>query len=63
MLFFFCVKQADNLSHESLIRRAASVVTDSSSTFLSQTTLALIDALTDYSKVGIQHVKHLIHII
>ncbi|XP_026220038.1 diablo homolog, mitochondrial-like isoform X2 [Anabas testudineus] len=42
--------QAENLSHESLIRRAASVVTDSSSTFLSQTTLALIDALTDYSK-------------
>ncbi|XP_044059220.1 diablo, IAP-binding mitochondrial protein a isoform X2 [Siniperca chuatsi] len=43
-------KQVENLSHESLIRRAASVVTDSSSTFLSQTTLALIDALTDYSK-------------
>ncbi|KAI3353669.1 hypothetical protein L3Q82_004914 [Scortum barcoo] len=43
-------QQVENLSHESLIRRAASVVTDSSSTFLSRTTLALIDALTDYSK-------------
>uniref|UniRef100_A0A3Q1FFE9 Direct IAP-binding protein with low pI n=1 Tax=Acanthochromis polyacanthus TaxID=80966 RepID=A0A3Q1FFE9_9TELE len=42
--------QVENLSHDSLIRRAASVVTDSSSTFLSQATLALIDALTDYSK-------------
>ncbi|XP_026155149.1 diablo homolog, mitochondrial [Mastacembelus armatus] len=44
------VKQVDNLSHDSLIRRAASLVTDSSSTFLSQTTLALIDAITEYSK-------------
>ncbi|XP_037533987.1 diablo homolog, mitochondrial [Nematolebias whitei] len=43
-------KQADDLSHDSLVRRAASLVTDSSSTFLSQTTLALIDAITDYSK-------------
>ncbi|GLD53448.1 diablo homolog, mitochondrial [Lates japonicus] len=43
-------KQVDNLSHDSLIRRAASLVTDSSSTFLSQTTLALIDAITEYSK-------------
>ncbi|XP_039985922.1 diablo homolog, mitochondrial-like isoform X2 [Xiphias gladius] len=43
-------QQVESLSHDSLIRRAASVVTDSSSTFLSQTTLALIDALTDYSK-------------
>nr|XP_020444283.1 diablo homolog, mitochondrial-like isoform X2 [Monopterus albus] len=43
-------QQEETLSHDSLIRRAASVVTDSSSTFLSQTTLALIDALTDYSK-------------
>uniref|UniRef100_A0A4W6DRQ5 Direct IAP-binding protein with low pI n=1 Tax=Lates calcarifer TaxID=8187 RepID=A0A4W6DRQ5_LATCA len=42
--------QVDNLSHDSLIRRAASLVTDSSSTFLSQTTLALIDAITEYSK-------------
>ncbi|XP_042342824.1 diablo homolog, mitochondrial-like isoform X2 [Plectropomus leopardus] len=43
-------QQFENLSHDSLIRRAASVVTDSSSTFLSQTSLALINALTDYSK-------------
>ncbi|KAM7412848.1 hypothetical protein PAMA_020301 [Pampus argenteus] len=43
-------QQVENLSHDSLIKRAASVVTDSSSTFLSQTTLALIDAVTDYSK-------------
>ncbi|XP_019943716.1 diablo IAP-binding mitochondrial protein-like [Paralichthys olivaceus] len=43
-------KQVEQLSHDSLIRRAASLVTDSSSTFLSQATLALIDAITDYSK-------------
>ncbi|XP_037630418.1 diablo homolog, mitochondrial-like isoform X1 [Sebastes umbrosus] len=43
-------QQMENLSHDSLIRRAASLVTDSSSTFLSQTSLALINALTDYSK-------------
>ncbi|KAM4565640.1 diablo IAP-binding mitochondrial protein-like [Odontesthes bonariensis] len=43
-------KQVENLSHDSMIRRAASLVTDSSSTFLSQTTLALIDALIEYSK-------------
>ncbi|XP_030008616.1 diablo homolog, mitochondrial [Sphaeramia orbicularis] len=43
-------KQVENLSHDSLIRRAAALVTDSSSTFLSQTTLALIDAVTEYSK-------------
>uniref|UniRef100_A0A3B4U8B1 Direct IAP-binding protein with low pI n=1 Tax=Seriola dumerili TaxID=41447 RepID=A0A3B4U8B1_SERDU len=44
------LSQVDTLSHDSLIRRAASLVTDSSSTFLSQTTLALIDAITEYSK-------------
>ncbi|CAJ1065152.1 diablo homolog%2C mitochondrial-like [Xyrichtys novacula] len=43
-------QQVENLSHESLIRRAASVATDGSSAFLSQTTSAFIDALTDYSK-------------
>lgn len=43
-------QQAENLSYDSLIRRAASVVTDSSSTFLSQTTLALTDSLADYAK-------------
>ncbi|TKS80759.1 Diablo -like protein, mitochondrial [Collichthys lucidus] len=43
-------RQVDNLSQDSLIKRAASLVTDSSSTFLSQTTLALIEAITEYSK-------------
>ncbi|KAM9318735.1 diablo IAP-binding mitochondrial protein-like [Pholidichthys leucotaenia] len=43
-------RQVENLSYDSLIRRAASLVTDSSSTFLSQTTLAFIDALANYSK-------------
>ncbi|XP_013880667.1 diablo homolog, mitochondrial isoform X2 [Austrofundulus limnaeus] len=42
--------QVEDLSHNSLLRKAASVLTDSSSTFLSQATLALTDALTDYSK-------------
>lgn len=45
--------KVENLSHDTLIRRAASLVTDSSSTFLSQTTLALIDAITEYSKVSV----------
>ncbi|KAK5929578.1 hypothetical protein CgunFtcFv8_010800 [Champsocephalus gunnari] len=43
-------QQIENLSYDSLIIRAASVVTDSSSTLLSQTSLALVNALTDYSK-------------
>lgn len=43
-------QQVENLSHDSLIKRAASLVTDSSSVFLSQTTLALIDAFVKYSK-------------
>ncbi|XP_047451093.1 diablo IAP-binding mitochondrial protein-like [Mugil cephalus] len=43
-------KQVDNLSHDSLVKRAASLVTDSSTTFLSQTTLAFVDAITEYSK-------------
>ncbi|KAF7653281.1 hypothetical protein LDENG_00085250 [Lucifuga dentata] len=34
----------------SFLRRAASVLTDSSNTFLSQTSLAVIDVLTGYSK-------------
>lgn len=48
-----CLLQAEQLSHDSLIKRAASLVTDSSTTLLSQATLALIDAITDYSKVSI----------
>ncbi|XP_036414931.1 diablo, IAP-binding mitochondrial protein a isoform X1 [Colossoma macropomum] len=43
-------QQVENLSHESLIRRASCLVTDSANTYLSQTTLALVDALTCYSK-------------
>ncbi|XP_041665870.1 diablo homolog, mitochondrial-like [Cheilinus undulatus] len=43
-------QHVENLSHDSLIRRAASVATDGSNTFLSQSSLALIDALTAYSK-------------
>ncbi|XP_053328537.1 diablo IAP-binding mitochondrial protein isoform X2 [Spea bombifrons] len=37
------------LSNESLIKRAASLLTDSTQTFLSQTTYALIDSLTEYT--------------
>ncbi|XP_069816979.1 diablo IAP-binding mitochondrial protein [Dendropsophus ebraccatus] len=37
------------LSNESLIRRAASLVADSTQTLLSQTTYALIDSLTEYT--------------
>ncbi|KAG7471261.1 hypothetical protein MATL_G00122600 [Megalops atlanticus] len=43
-------QQVENLSHEALIRRASSLVTDSANTYLSQTTLALVDSLTQYSK-------------
>lgn len=49
-----CVSlQQVELSHDSLIKRAASLATDSSSTFLSQARLALIDAITEYSKVSV----------
>ncbi|KAI5611170.1 diablo, IAP-binding mitochondrial protein a, partial [Silurus asotus] len=44
------LQQAENLSHESLIRRASCLVTDSANTYLSQTTMALVDALTLYTK-------------
>ncbi|MCI4385656.1 hypothetical protein PGIGA_G00053070 [Pangasianodon gigas] len=44
------IQQAENLSHESLIRRASCLVTDSANTYLSQTTMALVDALTLYTK-------------
>ncbi|KAE8635141.1 hypothetical protein XENTR_v10002526 [Xenopus tropicalis] len=37
------------LSSESLIKRAVSLVADSSSTFLSQTTYALVESLTEYT--------------
>lgn len=52
LCFLFHLQQIENLSYDSLIIRATSVVTDSSSTLLSQTSLALVNALTDYSKVG-----------
>ncbi|MFT7818419.1 diablo, IAP-binding mitochondrial protein a-like [Arapaima gigas] len=41
-------QQAEGLSHEALLRRAVSLVTDSTNTFLSQTTLALVDSITQY---------------
>lgn len=39
-----------SLSNEALMRRAVSLVTDSTATFLSQTTYALIEAITEYTK-------------
>lgn len=44
--------QVDDLSHDSLIKRAASLAADSSNGFLSQTTFALIEAITEYAKVN-----------
>ncbi|XP_071214752.1 diablo IAP-binding mitochondrial protein-like isoform X2 [Salvelinus alpinus] len=43
------MQQVENLSHESLIRSASSMVTDSANTYLSQTTQALVDSITQYS--------------
>ncbi|KAG8456078.1 hypothetical protein GDO86_002032 [Hymenochirus boettgeri] len=40
------------LSNDSLIKRAATLLTDSSSTFLSQTTYALVESLTEYTLVN-----------
>ncbi|KAM6156045.1 diablo IAP-binding mitochondrial protein [Rhynchocyon petersi] len=39
-----------SLSNDALMRRAVSLVTDSTSTFLSQSTYALIEAITEYTK-------------
>ncbi|NXA99107.1 DBLOH protein, partial [Cnemophilus loriae] len=39
-----------SLSNDALIRRAVSLVTDSTATLLSQTTYALIEALTEYTQ-------------
>ncbi|KAL0973180.1 hypothetical protein UPYG_G00199980 [Umbra pygmaea] len=44
------LQQVEHLSHESLVRRASSMVTDSANTYLSQTTQALVDSITQYSK-------------
>ncbi|XP_073681109.1 diablo, IAP-binding mitochondrial protein b [Garra rufa] len=49
-------QKPENLSHEDLVRRASSLVTDSANTYLSQTTLALLDSLTGYVKA----VNHLV---
>ncbi|XP_046892086.1 diablo, IAP-binding mitochondrial protein a isoform X1 [Hypomesus transpacificus] len=43
-------QQVENLSNESLVRKASLVVFDSANTYLSQTTLALVDSLTQYAK-------------
>ncbi|KAJ7419329.1 Diablo like protein, mitochondrial [Willisornis vidua] len=45
-----------SLSNEALIRRAVSLVTDSTATLLSQTTYALIEALTEYTKMDSEEV-------
>ncbi|XP_067231957.1 diablo, IAP-binding mitochondrial protein b [Chanodichthys erythropterus] len=44
------IQKPENLSHEDLVRRASSLVTNSTNTFVSQTTLALLDSLTGYVK-------------
>ncbi|XP_054650422.1 diablo IAP-binding mitochondrial protein-like isoform X2 [Dunckerocampus dactyliophorus] len=44
------MQRAEHLTYCSLIRRAASLVTDSTSTLLSQSTMALIDASASYTK-------------
>ncbi|KAG8514993.1 Diablo, mitochondrial [Galemys pyrenaicus] len=41
-----------SLSNDALMRRAVSLVTDSTSTFLSQATYALIEAITEYTKAS-----------
>uniref|UniRef100_A0A8C9QZ59 Direct IAP-binding protein with low pI n=2 Tax=Scleropages formosus TaxID=113540 RepID=A0A8C9QZ59_SCLFO len=43
-------QQTEGLTYETLIRRASSLVTDSTNTFLSQTTLALVDSIAEYIK-------------
>ncbi|PNI57474.1 DIABLO isoform 8 [Pan troglodytes] len=48
--FYFQKSEPHSLSSEALMRRAVSLVTDSTSTFLSQTTYALIEAITEYTK-------------
>lgn len=50
-------QSSGSLSNDALIRRAVSLVTDSTATLLSQTTYALIEALTEYTKVssGVTH--------
>ncbi|XP_028336085.1 diablo IAP-binding mitochondrial protein isoform X3 [Physeter macrocephalus] len=47
------------LSNDALMRRAVSLVTDSTSTFLSQTTYALIEAITEYTKMTSKQQEYL----
>ncbi|XP_052444118.1 diablo IAP-binding mitochondrial protein isoform X2 [Carassius gibelio] len=44
------IQKPETLTHEDLVRRASSLVTDSANTYLSQTALALLDSLTGYIK-------------
>ncbi|XP_016133180.1 diablo, IAP-binding mitochondrial protein b [Sinocyclocheilus grahami] len=44
------IQKPENLTHEDLVRRASSLVTDSANTYLSQTTLALFDSFSGYIK-------------
>lgn len=44
------IQKPEKLTHEDLVRRASSLVTDSANTYLSQTALALLDSLTGYIK-------------
>ncbi|XP_023594959.1 diablo IAP-binding mitochondrial protein isoform X2 [Trichechus manatus latirostris] len=48
-----------SLSNDALMRRAVSLVTDSTSTFLSQTTYALIEAITEYTKMTSKQQEYL----
>lgn len=50
--------QEQKLSHETLIRRASSLVAISSNTYLSQTTLALVESLTEYTNVSTSVTRH-----
>ena len=52
MFYYLSLQQVENLSNESLVRKASLVVFDSANTYLSQTTLALVDSLTQYAKVS-----------
>ncbi|XP_043076660.1 diablo, IAP-binding mitochondrial protein b [Puntigrus tetrazona] len=44
------IQNPENLTHEDLVRRASSLVTNSANTYLSQTTLALLDSISGYVK-------------
>ncbi|XP_073864317.1 diablo IAP-binding mitochondrial protein isoform X7 [Macaca fascicularis] len=57
--FYFQKSEPHSLSSEALMRRAVSLVTDSTSTFLSQTTYALIEAITEYTKMSSKHQEYL----